>query len=390
MPKSFLIRKNQLSSGSPKTKQDVDINAECYLLPITFASKDENMIFDRYLMPGLKHLTVYSPHREPHIRTHSEDVHFATNCQCKLCVVLTAATPHFKGISMIGPYECSLPLESNGLQRWFNCFSSSYLPFNDSYYSTSYPLIPSSSLPETLEQRTSPVQLEQLSSPCHISCSREPPRFNYSIPSPCPTFQDSGMQTDSVRQEELYSLVHKRRHASVSSESPLGSSDGDSGHDTVGNNRHKPTMKSRYECSDCSKSYSTFIGLSKHQKFHCMVSEKKTSCCKHCDKVYTSLPALKMHIRTHTLPCKCSVCGKAFSRPWLLQGHVRTHTGEKPFFCPHCNRAFADRSNLRSHLQTHSDVKKYKCKTCNKTFSRMSLLVKHEDGVCENTNLKSS
>ncbi len=146
------------------------------------------------------------------------------------------------------------------------------------------------------------------------------------------------------------------------------------------------TKSAHYQCPDCSKSYSTHSGLSKHLQFHCPAVEgnqaKKNFSCKLCDKVYTSLGALKMHIRTHTLPCKCDICHKAFSRPWLLQGHIRTHTGEKPFSCQHCHRAFADRSNLRAHLQTHSEIKKYSCTTCSKTFSRMSLLTKHIEVGC--------
>ena len=149
------------------------------------------------------------------------------------------------------------------------------------------------------------------------------------------------------------------------------------------NNLHPNPTNSRYQCDGCSKSYSTFGGLSKHKQFHCIAQIKKQFQCKFCEKTYNSLGALKMHIRTHTLPCKCKICGKAFSRPWLLQGHVRTHTGEKPFQCEICCRAFADRSNLRAHMQTHSDIKKYRCTKCSKTFSRMSLLNKHTENCLQ-------
>ncbi|XP_006607165.1 zinc finger protein SNAI2 [Apis dorsata] len=181
--------------------------------------------------------------------------------------------------------------------------------------------------------------------------------------------------------EPLNLNTPKMEKSGVSSSSTASMSSNSSSSSSSSSSSTSP----RYQCPDCGKSYSTYSGLSKHQQFHCAAAEgqaKKSFSCKYCEKVYVSLGALKMHIRTHTLPCKCHLCGKAFSRPWLLQGHIRTHTGEKPFSCQHCNRAFADRSNLRAHLQTHSDVKKYSCTSCSKTFSRMSLLTKHQEGGC--------
>nr|CDJ92609.1 Zinc finger domain containing protein [Haemonchus contortus] len=146
--------------------------------------------------------------------------------------------------------------------------------------------------------------------------------------------------------------------------------------------RERRFASSRCVCDQCGKSYATTSNLSRHKQTHRPLDSEHAKQCPHCDRVYVSMPALSMHILTHKANHKCNLCGKVFSRLWLLQGHLRSHTGQRPFGCAHCGKNFADRSNLRAHILTHNGEKKYSCKRCGRRFALRSYLNRHTETSC--------
>nr|CDJ90759.1 Zinc finger domain containing protein [Haemonchus contortus] len=123
----------------------------------------------------------------------------------------------------------------------------------------------------------------------------------------------------------------------------------------------------RMQCPLCSKSYLTFFGLRRHMQCH--QDGRVDQTCAHCNKHYKSPGALKMHLKTHSLPCVCEKCGKSFSRPWLLKGHQRTHTGPYDF------------GYAQAIFFCHQNLDFSRCGHCELSFARVQVLEKHK-AVC--------
>merc|ERR1719295_617713 len=106
-------------------------------------------------------------------------------------------------------------------------------------------------------------------------------------------------------------------------------------------------------CEVCGKEINSW-GYKKHLSNHSRPKNEKLP-CPHCPgKTFASASSLACHLKAHTCPLQCEMCGFATYTPGRLQRHIfQHHTAEedKPYQCdfPNCNKGFATSRNLQEH-----------------------------------------
>ncbi|TMW41495.1 hypothetical protein DOY81_013427 [Sarcophaga bullata] len=116
--------------------------------------------------------------------------------------------------------------------------------------------------------------------------------------------------------------------------------------------KHENKQSIAINCDICGLRLTDRRGLRRHKNSQHPVGGKKEYHCHLCLKVSPNQEALKTHIRlTHgtNFNHKCTMCDKAFKRPYALREHMATHTGTALYTCPWCPKTFISNGNMHNH-----------------------------------------
>lgn len=108
--------------------------------------------------------------------------------------------------------------------------------------------------------------------------------------------------------------------------------------------------------------------------------------CSECGKTFAHKLRLERHFRQMHQKDKlhyCSLCGRGFLYPSLVQQHVCKHPEASPPVnaksCPICGKLFAATYDMNAHAETHNPnrERKFSCDYCQMTFTTLSYAKKH-------------
>ncbi|XP_016893514.1 zinc finger protein 1035 [Cynoglossus semilaevis] len=153
--------------------------------------------------------------------------------------------------------------------------------------------------------------------------------------------------------------------------------------DLIEPSTHGPETKkteSKYQCSECDKSFTDGLLLISHLEDHGREEQKKKfNKCPQCGRVCANQNNLERHMRTHAINQKfrCPVCSKVFSTLSDMESHSSTHDQTRPFFCKLCNQRFWKRPSLYNHYKKDHPSDAFACHLCESAYLLKKSLQRH-------------
>ena len=149
-----------------------------------------------------------------------------------------------------------------------------------------------------------------------------------------------------------------------------------------------------FECTICSKEFSSSSGLQTHMLLH---SQENVHVCHVCSSVFQEKALLQKHMTEHgsgvgdclsvsnmkvqgnahaseAVQFDCDVCQRKFTRKCYLIRHMSAH---RLFNCTLCSKTFTKYTFLTKHMVTHSETLEFPCTTCDSKFISDTALQRH-------------
>lgn len=158
--------------------------------------------------------------------------------------------------------------------------------------------------------------------------------------------------------------------------------------------------KKTFRCPVCNKRFTQLKGMKLHMR-RAHVDEEPLTAAEYCgDKSVLSAAdeepgpfvcsvckvnfryrfSLETHMRKHTggNPFYCIVCVRAFANHYDYIWHIkRVHSPENPYKCSVCSRALKNSRNFKSHMMTHTGERPFRCSVCGRGFLQTGNLKYH-------------